>query len=112
VILTDENGDQVRPGKIGGIRIRCQAPQRRYLDNPEANARVYVDGWVRTGRPGRVAREIAPPATRRLSELVRDALPAGLGRSAASCFTACVTAMTRPSSPGPSASYSRPDHPL
>ncbi|MDP9643559.1 acyl-coenzyme A synthetase/AMP-(fatty) acid ligase [Actinopolyspora lacussalsi] len=49
VRIADENGDTVPDGELGEIRIRCRAPQRRYLDNTTANERTYVDGWIRTG---------------------------------------------------------------
>ncbi|HEY6797883.1 MAG TPA: class I adenylate-forming enzyme family protein [Kineosporiaceae bacterium] len=49
--VTDDAGLPVSPGTLGEIRVRTAAPRRRYLD-PEAEARVFVDGWVRTGDVG------------------------------------------------------------
>jgi fatty-acyl-CoA synthase len=73
VIVTDEDGKEVPAGELGEIRVKCPAPQRRYLDNPAANARVYVDGWVRTGDLARLAPDGRLLYFDRASEAVRTA---------------------------------------
>lgn len=73
VILTDEHGHEVPTGELGEIRIKCPAPQRRYLDNPEANARVFDGGWVRTGDLARIAPDGRILLFDRQSEAVRTA---------------------------------------
>ncbi|MFP5375509.1 MAG: AMP-binding enzyme [Acidimicrobiia bacterium] len=53
--VVDEAGEAVPPGTAGEVWLRRRGtPPRWYLDDPEATARTFVDGWVRTGDLGRL----------------------------------------------------------
>ncbi|VAW00913.1 Long-chain-fatty-acid--CoA ligase [hydrothermal vent metagenome] len=47
--LVDPDGKDVRRGEIGEIWIRGPAVTPGYWNNPEANAKAFVDGWFCTG---------------------------------------------------------------
>ena len=50
--IMDENGTLLPQGASGEIVVRGANVTRGYLDNPEANARAFVNGWFRTGDQG------------------------------------------------------------
>jgi len=52
VRVAGENGEEIGPGSVGEIWVRGATVTRGYLDNPEANAASFVDGWFRTGDLG------------------------------------------------------------
>ncbi len=52
--LVDDDGEDVGPGQVGEIVLRMAAGERRYLNDPEATARTWRDGWVYTGDLGRL----------------------------------------------------------
>ncbi len=45
---------EVDVGEVGEIVLRLPAGERRYWNDPEATARTWRDGWVRTGDLGRL----------------------------------------------------------
>jgi len=52
VLIVDESGRDVPPGAVGEIWVRGATVTRGYLDNPDANAASFVDGWYRSGDLG------------------------------------------------------------
>jgi len=49
VRLVGDDGDDIPVGDAGEIWVRGENVFQGYLNEPEANARVLVDGWLRTG---------------------------------------------------------------
>jgi acyl-CoA synthetase (AMP-forming)/AMP-acid ligase II len=52
VRVVGEDGKEVQSGSVGEILVRGVTVTRGYLNNPEANASSFVDGWYRTGDLG------------------------------------------------------------
>jgi long-chain acyl-CoA synthetase len=52
VAVQDDEGSAVPTGEIGEIAVRGNIVLRRYLDNPEANASSFRNGWFLTGDLG------------------------------------------------------------
>ena len=52
VRVVDDGGDERPQGEIGEVTIRLAAGERSYWNDPEASARTWRDGWVRTGDLG------------------------------------------------------------
>jgi acyl-CoA synthetase (AMP-forming)/AMP-acid ligase II len=52
IALMDEAGAIVPPASAGEIVIRGPNVTKGYLDNPEANAKSFTNGWFRTGDQG------------------------------------------------------------
>ena len=50
--LVDESGRDVPSGGVGEIWVRGATVTPGYLNNPEANAASFVDGWYRSGDLG------------------------------------------------------------
>jgi carnitine-CoA ligase len=49
VAVVDEEGKDVPPGEVGEMRLRGLGLMDGYLDDPEATARFFRDGWANTG---------------------------------------------------------------
>jgi acyl-CoA synthetase (AMP-forming)/AMP-acid ligase II len=47
--LLDSTGDEVAPGEVGEIVVRCINMMDGYLEDPEATAQTIRDGWLHTG---------------------------------------------------------------
>jgi acyl-CoA synthetase (AMP-forming)/AMP-acid ligase II len=50
--IVDTTGNTVEPGGAGEVVIRGPSVTSGYLNNPEANAESFFDGWFRTGDRG------------------------------------------------------------
>ena len=50
--IVDESGRDVASGAVGEIWVRGATVTAGYLNNPEANAASFVDGWYRSGDLG------------------------------------------------------------
>jgi long-chain acyl-CoA synthetase len=47
--VVEESGVELPPGERGELQIRGASVIRGYWNRPDANAEVFVDGWLRTG---------------------------------------------------------------
>jgi len=54
VAIVDDCGAPLPAGETGLIRIRASGMAERYLNDPEATARAFVDGWFQPGDMGRL----------------------------------------------------------
>jgi long-chain acyl-CoA synthetase len=52
VRITDEQGNPLPLGEVGEIWVRSALNMVGYWNNPEANATVFRDGWLKTGDVG------------------------------------------------------------
>jgi acyl-CoA synthetase (AMP-forming)/AMP-acid ligase II len=53
VKVTTEAGEELPPAVVGEVRLRWPGlPPQHYFGDAEATARVFVDGWTRTGDAG------------------------------------------------------------
>ena len=52
VRIVDATGADVPAGATGEVAVRGRGLTPGYLNNPEANAQAFVDGWFRTGDEG------------------------------------------------------------
>jgi acyl-CoA synthetase (AMP-forming)/AMP-acid ligase II len=68
--IMDDSGALVQRGESGEIVIRGPNVTRGYLDNPEANARSFVNGWFRTGDQGSLDAEGYLRISGRLKEMI------------------------------------------
>jgi acyl-CoA synthetase (AMP-forming)/AMP-acid ligase II/acyl carrier protein len=68
--IMDEAGQLLPPGAIGEVVVRGPNIMRGYESNPETNARVFSDGWFRTGDQGYLDEEQYLYLTGRLKELI------------------------------------------
>ena len=49
VRIVDEEGRELREGEIGESQVRGPSVCSGYFDDPEATARKFADGWLKTG---------------------------------------------------------------
>jgi acyl-CoA synthetase (AMP-forming)/AMP-acid ligase II/thioesterase domain-containing protein/acyl carrier protein len=70
VAILDATGRPVPPGETGEIAIRGAGVTAGYLDDPEANANAFVEGWLRTGDEGHLDEEGYLFITGRRKELI------------------------------------------
>lgn len=68
--IVDARGDQLEVGEEGEIAARGPGVIDGYLDDPELNARAFVDGWFRTGDVGRLDEDGYLTITGRIKELI------------------------------------------
>ncbi len=70
VRVMDEAGAILCPGRVGEVVIRGPNVTAGYLENPEANATAFHDGWFRTGDLGVLDAEGYLTITGRLKEII------------------------------------------
>ena len=68
--VMDETGAILRPGQVGEVVIRGPNVTSGYLENPEADAAAFHDGWFRTGDQGVLDAEGYLTITGRLKEII------------------------------------------
>lgn len=52
VTILDDDGNELPRGQAGEVSIRGRSVTQGYLNNPEANATAFTNGWFRTGDRG------------------------------------------------------------
>ena len=70
VRIVGDDGSPGSPGSTGEVWLRGPAVVRGYLENAEATARTFVDGWVRSGDLGRIDKHGNLTITGRIKELI------------------------------------------
>ena len=70
IAIMDESGALLPRGESGEIVVRGPNVTRGYLDNPEANARAFTNGWFRTGDQGSLDGEGYLRISGRLKEMI------------------------------------------
>ncbi len=70
IAIMDDAGTLLPQGSIGEVVIRGPNVTAGYLDNPEANAGAFTDGWFRTGDQGALDDEGYLTITGRLKEII------------------------------------------
>jgi acyl-CoA synthetase (AMP-forming)/AMP-acid ligase II len=70
VSIMDEGGKHLEPDEIGEIVIKGENVTAGYLNNEEANATAFTDGWFRTGDQGRLDNNGYLSLTGRLKEII------------------------------------------
>jgi acyl carrier protein len=70
IAIVDDAGNRLPVGRPGEIVIRGSNVMTGYLDNPDANAAAFVDGWFRTGDEGKLATDGSLTITGRLKEII------------------------------------------
>jgi oxalate---CoA ligase len=70
IAILDEHGNILPPGKQGEVSIRGVNVMHGYLNNPEANASSFTNGYFRTGDQGVLDADGYLMLTGRLKELI------------------------------------------
>ena len=70
VAVLDDNWAPVPPGTPGEVSVRGASVVDGYLDNPEANAASFRDGWFRTGDVGTLSEDGYLTLVGRIKELI------------------------------------------
>jgi acyl-CoA synthetase (AMP-forming)/AMP-acid ligase II len=70
VVILDEQGRILPPGRPGEVAIRGANVMRGYHNNPEANARAFTNGYFRTGDQGTLDAHGYLTLTGRIKELI------------------------------------------
>lgn len=101
--LVDDRDQPVPPGAVGQVRVRVEGMVEGYLDDPEATARHFRDGWF---YPGDLAAGVGPRRIRlagRVDDVVnlggRKVLPAeveAIAWAAAALDDVAVTGIAAP----------------
>jgi acyl-CoA synthetase (AMP-forming)/AMP-acid ligase II len=68
--ILDEHGRHMPPGEHGEVVIRGPNVIQEYENNPEANAKSFIDGWFRTGDQGFLDADGYLTLVARLKELI------------------------------------------
>lgn len=70
VTILDPQGQKLGPDICGEIALRGPGIHGGYVDNPDANAAAFTDGWFRTGDEGRLSADGFLTITGRLKEII------------------------------------------
>jgi len=70
IAIADGEGNFLDKGEKGEVCIRGRSVMKGYLNNPEANAAAFVQGWLRTGDQGFLDEGSFLTLTGRIKELI------------------------------------------
>jgi acyl-CoA synthetase (AMP-forming)/AMP-acid ligase II len=70
ISIMDKEGDHLGVNKRGEVAIQGANVFRGYENNPEANARAFVDGWFRTGDEGYLDADCYLHLTGRIKDII------------------------------------------
>lgn len=70
IAILDDVGNLVKPNDIGEVAIRGRNVTGGYENNPEANAKAFINGWFRTGDQGFLDEAGYLRLTGRLKEMI------------------------------------------
>jgi acyl-CoA synthetase (AMP-forming)/AMP-acid ligase II len=70
VRIMDKNGNSLENSQVGEIAIQGANVFRGYENNPEANARAFVNGWFRTGDQGYLDEDCYLHLTGRIKDII------------------------------------------
>ncbi|MBT5032319.1 MAG: AMP-binding protein [Proteobacteria bacterium] len=70
ISIMDKEGNHLKPEEIGEVVIKGENVTAGYINNEEANATAFTDGWFRTGDQGRLDNEGYLTLTGRLKEII------------------------------------------
>ena len=70
IAIMDEAGKILSPEQSGEIVVRGANVTRGYVNNPEANAKSFANGWFRTGDQGRIDDEGYVRIIGRIKEMI------------------------------------------
>ena len=70
VAVMDAAGTLLPPGATGEVVVRGETVMAGYIDDPDANAAAFTDGWFRTGDEGRLDADGYLVLTGRLKEII------------------------------------------
>jgi acyl-CoA synthetase (AMP-forming)/AMP-acid ligase II len=68
--VMDKEGNHLGTGQRGEVVIQGASVFRGYENNPEANARAFVDGWFRTGDEGLLDADCYLHLTGRIKDII------------------------------------------
>lgn len=71
--VLDETNQLVDRGALGEIAVRGKSVMKGYINNPEENARVFVDGWFKTGDAGYISTDNHLFMTGRVKDIINIA---------------------------------------
>lgn len=71
--ILDEDGSVLAAGEEGEIAVRGKSVMKGYLNQPDENARVFHDGWFRTGDKGFVDADRQLFMTGRIKDIINIA---------------------------------------
>jgi crotonobetaine/carnitine-CoA ligase len=69
--VVDAGGREVAPGERGELRLRGEGLMQGYLDDPEATAAFFRDGWANTGDVVRMGADGVITFEGRIKEMIR-----------------------------------------
>lgn len=71
--ILDSNNNPLPVGEVGEIAVRGASLMKGYLNKPEENKRVFVNGWFKTGDKGYISEDNQLFMTGRIKDIINIA---------------------------------------